>query len=126
MRSRILMEILRFLIFGIITTETIGAIKMNIRPTNIGGIARAYQKNVNSTAPKSGQAKHASKQDVVEISREALEISEFGGVVRSTAAEVAREVPAETIQKLREAIESGTYSVPGEMIARAILERIIE
>jgi len=61
---------------------------------------------------------------VVEISRDALERSEFGSVIRSTAAEVAKEVPAEEIKRLREAIESGTYSVTGEMIARAILAKI--
>jgi anti-sigma28 factor (negative regulator of flagellin synthesis) len=97
---------------------------MDIRPTNISGITRVYQKNMNSSIPKSSQTTNVSKQDVVEISKEALDRSEFGGVIRSTAAEVARDVPAETIKKLREAIENGTYPVSGEMIARAILARI--
>lgn len=98
---------------------------MEIKPANVNGIANIYKKNMNGADSKTAESIHnTANTDVVSFSEEGIRQSEFGKIVRTIAAEVSADSPADRIQSLRASIEAGTYSVTGEMIADAILSRV--
>lgn len=64
------------------------------------------------------------KQDHVRISADAAAYCHAGAAAKTAAAEIDRASSAK-IEALREAIRNGTYSVPAEDVAGAILNRMI-
>jgi len=97
---------------------------MDIRPANLNNVSKVYKQNMSAPPQKSSENLRASNQDVIEISEEGLRQSEFGKTVRAIASEIHQDVPADKLAALREAVQNGTYSVPGELIALSILARI--
>lgn len=96
---------------------------MEIKPTNINSIARLYQKTIKNQ-DKRDESTKVARQDVVEISKEGANRSELEGVVRSVASEVSKNMSVETLNNLRQRVESGEYSVSARDIARAILSKL--
>lgn len=64
------------------------------------------------------------KQDNVRISADAAAYCHAGTAAKTAAAEIDRTSSAK-IEALREAVKNGTYSVPAEDVAGAILNRMI-
>lgn len=93
--------------------------------TDLNGAYRAYAKN---TAPGCGQQKSAQKEDrTVAGQQDRVSISsaahkdEVDRLVYSTAAEVEAKVTAGRIGELKQAVADGTYQVPAEKLAEALL-----
>lgn len=92
----------------------------------MNNIPKVYKRNMNvSSSQRADESSASSNKDVVEISREGLRQSEFGKTVRSVSANIYEDTPPEKLEELRQAVQSGTYSVPGKRVATAILSRII-
>ncbi len=90
----------------------------------MNNISKVYKQSMASPPQRGSDTLRASNQDVIEISEEGLRQSEFGKTVRAISSDVYQDVPADKLAALREAVQNGTYSVPGELIALSILARI--
>lgn len=96
---------------------------------DVNGAYRAYAKN---TAPQPAQDKSAGRgesritvqQDRVSISSAAHK-NDIDRLVYSTAAEVEAKGSAARVSELRQAVAAGSYSVPTERLADAVLNTII-
>lgn len=97
---------------------------MDIKPANINNVSKVYKQNMKAPLKRGPEKPRSSNQDVIEISREGLRQSEFEKTVRAIASEVHKGIPADKINALREAVKSGTYTVPSELIALSILARV--
>lgn len=64
------------------------------------------------------------KQDNVRISADAAAYCRAGSAAKAGTAEIDRASSAK-VEALREAVKNGTYSVPAEEVAGAILNRMI-
>ncbi len=61
------------------------------------------------------------KTDTVSISEDAVVRSEVGRIAGAIGAEVERSAPSARIESLRSAVAAGSYFVPAEDVAAAIL-----
>lgn len=94
--------------------------KMNINPTSAFGF---YKLNSAKTAkPSAARAKEGkANQDTISISPDASLQRELDEAVKLTAREM-QGVDAGRLNGIREAVENGSYYVPTDKLADAILE----
>lgn len=90
---------------------------------------QSYVKSVKSNdgpgAKGKAKAAAAGNTDKVTISQGAAARAEAGRLASSLAAEVENTASPERIESLRQAVQDGSYSVPAEDVADAILDRLV-
>ncbi len=72
-----------------------------------------------------GEKASAVKTDSLSFSSEASMFKECGKVIKSAVAEITSPASEDRINSLRQQIKNGTYNVSSDMIADAILDRVV-
>ncbi len=90
---------------------------MNINNIKHNAAIGSYVSNSNAAKPSGGQA----KTDKVAIDSRNFSAERYSATV---AAELSNEVSPEKLNSLKEAVESGNYKVPAELLADALLGKI--
>lgn len=99
---------------------------MNINPAAAYGLYKANSvKSVEAeSAPVKVEAAPKNENtDTISISTEATQRLEAGRIARSIASQLEPPSDPAKIQAIREAVEDGTYFVPTDKLASAILSR---
>lgn len=98
---------------------------------DLNGAYRAYAKS-SATLPQQSE-KSAGKNsrpamgqmDSISISSEAAQKSELDKLMHSAAAEADADISPERLSNLRQAVQSGSYHVPTEKLAEALLNAYV-
>ena len=88
---------------------------------------KTYVKSVKAgegTGAKGKLKAAAENTDKVTISQDAVARAETGRLVSTIAAEVEGAASSERIEELRQAVQSGSYTVSAADVADAILDRL--
>ena len=91
---------------------------MNISRTQLDGIMRAYQKNMESK-DKLGKKTPKAQADEVSISDD---VREFANAIKLVSK--VEDVRTEKVEELKAKIKVGTYNVDGKLVADKIIEEI--
>ncbi|MEG2073172.1 MAG: flagellar biosynthesis anti-sigma factor FlgM [Angelakisella sp.] len=97
---------------------------------DLNGAYRAYAKT-NTAISQQGE-KHSGKEkaasgniDRVSISSEAAQKSEFDRLVHSAATEADTGISSARLSELRASVQAGTYNIPTEKLADAVLNAYV-
>ncbi|WP_312643751.1 flagellar biosynthesis anti-sigma factor FlgM [Hydrogenoanaerobacterium sp.] len=97
---------------------------MEIKPTAGYNIYKANMRNTSNpenSSAKSAPSAATGKMDTISISAQGAQQKEAAKLTAAITKEVTADADAAKIDALKKAVQNGTYHIPAEKIAQAIL-----